>query len=151
MRAAPAISAPLDDCRPERVVIALLYGITGAAMAGWAAAHGLPGGGLFWPLLGLACGLLAGLVMARRLLPGDVTQLGWDGSAWFVQRRAAAGVAETAALTDLQRVFDLGPWLLLRASDGQRRPRWLVLRERCVGAGWHLLRVALRAHAGGRP
>ena len=151
MRAAPAISALLDECRPERMLIALLYGATGAAMAGWAAAHSLSGGALIWPLLGLACGVLLGLVLARRLLPGDVTQIGWDGSAWFVQRRAAAGVAETAALTDLQRVFDLGPWLLLRASDGQRRPRWLVLRERCVGAGWHLLQVALRAHAGGRP
>ena len=151
MRAAPAISAPLDDCRPERVVIALLYGVTGAAVAGWAAAQALSGGGPLWPLLGLACGALAGRVLARRLLPGDVTQLAWDGSAWFVQRRAATGASDTAALPDLRQVFDLGPWLLLRASEGPGRQLWLVLRERRVGAGWHLLRVALAAHARGRP
>ena len=150
MRAAPAISAPLDDCRPERVVIALLYGATGAATAGWAAAHALPGGGPFWPLLGLACGAVAGLLLARRLLPGDVTQLGWDGNAWFVRRRAAAGASVSATLADLRQVFDLGPWLLLRALEAPGRQHWLVLRERRVGAGWHLLRVALAAHGRGR-
>ena len=151
MRAAPAISAPLDDCRPERVVIALLYGATGAAMAGWAAAQALPGGSPLWPLLGLACGALAGRLLARRLLPGDVTQLAWDGSAWFLQGRAAAGAPDSTALTSLQRVFDLGPWVLLRAREAPGRQRWLVLRERRVGAGWHLLRVALAAHGRGRP
>ena len=151
MRAAPAVSAPLDDCRPERVVIALLYGATGAAMAGWAAAHLRSGGGPLWPVLGLGCGVALGLLVARRLLPGDVTQLAWDGSAWSVQRRVASGATDTAGLTDLQQVFDLGPWLLLRANDGPGRPRWLVLRERRVGPGWHLLRVALAAHARGRP
>ena len=147
MRAAPAISAPLDDCRPERVVIALLYGATGAAMAGWAAAHALPAGGPLWPLSGLVCGALAGWLLARRLLPGDVTQLGWDGSVWFVQRRASA----STALADLRQVFDLGPWVLLRAHQGPGRQHWLVLREQRVGPGWHLLRVALAAHARGRP
>ena len=151
MRAAPAISAPLDDCRPERVVITLLYGATGAAVAGWAAAQALPDSGPLWPLLGLACGALAGWLLAQRLLPGDVTQLAWDGSAWFVQRRAATGAPDSVALIGLQQVFDLGPWVLLRAREAQSRQHWLVLRERRVGAGWHLLRVALAAHGRGRP
>ena len=151
MRAAPAVSALLDDCRSERVLIALLYGATGAALAGWGVAQGGAGGGPVGPLLGLSVGVWAGLKLARHLLPGQVTQLNWDGQAWSVQRQVATGQPETVALTDLRRIFDLGPWQLLRARDGPGRPCWLVLRERRVGAGWHLLRVALTAHGRGRP
>ena len=153
MRAAPAVSALLDDCRSERVLIALLYGATGAALAAWAAAHGSVGGepiGTLGPLLGLSIGVWAGLKLARQLLPAGLSQLNWDGQAWSVQRLAATCQPETVALTHLRRLFDLGPWLLLRASDGPGRHCWLVLRERRVGAGWHLLRVALAAHARGR-
>ena len=151
MRAAPAVSAPLDDCRPERVLIALVYGISGAALAGWGVAQGSAGGEQVGPLLGLAAGFWLGLKLARHLLPGQISRLQWDGQAWSVQRHAATGQPETMLLAGLQGVFDLGPWLLLRASDGAGRQHWLVLRERYVGAGWHLLRVALAAHSRGRP
>ena len=151
MRAAPAVSAPLDDCLPEQLLIALLYGATGAALAAWAAAHGQRGSGPAWLLLGLAIGAALGLVVARRVLPGKFIVLTWDGAAWSVQRPVAQALAETVALTSLRLLMDLGPWLLLRAADGAGRPHWLVLRERRVGAGWHLLRVALTAHAQGRP
>ena len=156
MRAAPAVSALLDDCRPERLLIALLYGATGAALAAWGAAHAGAGDGLFGqlgplvPLLGLLIGAVAGLKLARHLLPAGLSQLIWDGQAWSLQRQASAGQPDTVVLTELRRLFDLGPWQLLRACEGPGRQRWLVLRERRVGAGWHLLRVALAAHARGR-
>ena len=150
MRAAPAVWAPLDDCRPERVLIALLYGAMGAALAAWAEAHGLAGDAMTAaaPLLGLALASTAGLHVARRLLPGDMAALGWDGQAWSLQQRGASlGVQGTTPVADLQWRIDLGPWLLARARCAAGPARWLVLRQRSVGPAWHLLRVALTAHA----
>jgi hypothetical protein len=155
MRAAPAVSAPLDDCRPERVLIALLYGGTGAAVAAWAAASAVADGSaalrpLHWLVLGLAMGGAAGWQIARRLLPPGRVSLGWDGQAWALGQRTPSGVVAAIPVVEMRWLIDLGPWLLLRARCGLGRPRWLVVRQQRAGANWHLLRVALMAHARGR-
>ena len=150
VRAAPAVSASLDDCRPERVLIALLYGGTGAALVAWAATPSLAGGpAAIWPVLGWLAGGAVGWQVARWLLPGGWAALGWDGQAWSLTQRASPGAVVVTPVADLRWLLDLGPWLLLRAHCGSSQPRWLVLRQRRVGADWHLLRVALTAHARG--
>ena len=154
MRAAPAVTASLDGCWPERVLIALLYALTGAALAAWAAAHGQFAAMAVVPTWAAAGALLSGLIgagLARHLLPGDAAELGWDGAAWSLRRQQVqGGAADRCPLLALAVMIDLGVWLLLQAREGgaARGATWLVLRQRQVGASWHLLRVALQAHAG---
>ena len=152
MRAAPPVAAPVGDGRPERVLITLLYALTGAVLAAWAGAMvDLPDDRLVtvpMTLAGALLGLLVGRPVARRLLPGDLAQLAWDGRAWAV--RSAGGADPGQAVASLAVVLDLGPWLLLKLGVAPGQVRWLVLHQRQAGKAWHLLRVALRAHAGMR-
>ncbi len=157
MRAAPAVTASLDGCWPERVLIALLYALSGAALAAWASAQGQFAGRdamAVVPALAAAGALLSGLLgagLARHLLPGDAAELGWDGATWSLRRQQGqGGAADRCPLLALAVMIDLGAWLLLQAREGgaARGATWLVLRQRQVGASWHLLRVALQAHAG---
>ena len=154
MRAAPAVTASLDGCWPERVLIALLYALTGAALGAWAAAQGQFAAMAVVPAWAAAGALLSGLLgagLARHLLPGDAAELGWDGATWSLRRQQVqGGAADRCPLLALAVMIDLGAWLLLQAREGgaARGATWLVLRRRQVGASWHLLRVALQAHAG---
>ena len=155
MRAAPSVAAPVGDCPVERGLIVLAYLVSGLLLAAWALGWQLGWQALPVRLppaavlgLGALLGGLVGVPLARRALPGDVVQLVWDGEGWSI--RPAAPAAPPMAMAALTVALDVGPWLLLRAWPGSGRPRWLVLRQRQVGGAWHLLRVALQAHAGGR-
>jgi uncharacterized membrane protein YeaQ/YmgE (transglycosylase-associated protein family) len=153
MQAAPAISADLDDGRPERVLISLLHALTGAAVAAWA--EGLldvtPSvqGWIVAIVAGLASAWL-GAGLARRALPANAECLRWDGQAWsLVLRAPVGGLGIEVPVAHMVVSIDLGPWLLLRAYAVAGGSRWQVARASCVGAAaWHGLRVALKAHAG---
>jgi hypothetical protein len=150
MRAAPAVDAELGSGRTERMLIMGLHAAAGAAWGVWVANHAAIGAvawlaGLQWPA-GLVGAVVLGTVgrwWARRALPEGPARLCWDGAAWQCR---------TDRLVPLRRVvvaLDLGSWMLLHVvpTDGSQ-PRWLVASAAGVGAAWHGLRVALRAHAG---
>jgi hypothetical protein len=151
MQAAPAVSADLDDGRPERVLISLLHALTGAAIAAWAQGHfdvtSSVQGLIVVIFAGVAAALL-GAGLARHALPADAQCLRWDGQVWSLVLRAPGGVGAGIAVARLVVAIDLGPWLLLRAYAVAGGSRWQVARASCAGAAWHGLRVALRAHAG---
>ena len=151
MQAAPAVSADLDDGRPERVLISLLHALTGAAIAAWAQGHfdvtSSVQGLIVVIFAGVAAALL-GAGLARHALPADAQCLRWDGQVWSLVLRAPGGVGAGIAVARLVVAIDLGPWLLLRAYAVAGGSRWQVARASCVGAAWHGLRVALKAHAG---
>ncbi|MBL8350051.1 MAG: hypothetical protein JNL87_07015 [Burkholderiaceae bacterium] len=149
MRAAPAVDAALGSGRLERLLITLLYGATGAALALWGAGHAE------WTDRGptLAPGLAAvaaasvmaatGAWLARRVLPPGPARLVWDGSTW--QLRGDRSTAPSRLVVAL----DLGHWVLLELAAAEGRSTlWRVARARSCGADWHGLRVALQAHAG---
>ncbi len=148
MRAAPAVSADLPACRAERMLIIALYALTGAALGYWGAAlPGWPSDPWVWALtLMLPAGWL-GAWVARRLLPGKLTGLRWSGEAWAVITTDTQAGDAFRILPKLAVALDLGPWLLLKAAETNGARLWLVLRQRQAGPAWHLLRVALQAHA----
>ena len=155
MHAAPAVWARLDDGWPERVVITVLYGLTGAALAAWG---WLPSAmsASAWAALVAAALALAGLGarMALWALPADADHLRWDGASWTLALQLAGQQRPTEVpVTQVDVTMDLGRWLMLRLELGPGGRRWQVARGGCVGhAAWHGLRVALRAHsAGGAP
>lgn len=149
MRAAPAVDAALGSGRIERMLIALLYGATGAALALWGAARAeWPDDGPTlapWLAAVAAASAMAsaGAWLARRVLPPEPARLGWDGSAWQLRGE------RSTALSRLVVALDLGHWVLLKlaAAEGSST-LWRVASARSCGADWHGLRVALQAHAG---
>ena len=154
MRNAPAVSAPLDAGRPERVLIVLLYALAAAVLAFWAQVLlMISASAPVWlsAASGIAAAAAVGLVLARRALPSDGDQLRWDGQAWTLQiRRSDKGRVAThpIPLVSVWIKLDAGAWLLLRLQPGSGKPRWQVARAACVGPAWHALRVALFAHSG---
>ena len=90
-----------------------------------------------------------GAGLARLALPANAQCLRWDGQVWSLVLRAPdGGVGAEMAVERLAVAIDLGSWLLLRAYAVAGGSRWQVARASCVGAAWHGLRVALKAHAG---
>ena len=152
MQAAPAVSADLDDGRPERVLISLLHALTGAAIAAWAQGHFDVTSSVQGLIVAIVAGVAAawlGAGLARLALPANAQCLRWDGQVWsLVLRAPGGGVGAEIAVERLVVAIDLGPWLLLRAHAVAGGSRWQVARASCVGAAWHGLRVALKAHAG---
>ena len=154
MRNAPAVSAPLDAGRPERVLIGLLYALAAAVLAYWLQALAvLPASGWVWlaDALWVAAAGGLGALLARHALPADGHQLRWDGQAWSLCLRSPAHPMAAAApipLLSVVMTLDLGGWLLLRLRPVIGGTRWQVARSACVGAAWHGLRVALTAHSG---
>jgi hypothetical protein len=150
MRAAPAVDAALDGGGRERMLITLLHGLAGAALAAWAMAHAgllaLPATAVLPWLLGLG-GALAmaavGAVLARRALPAHAARLRWDGTVWQLV------AATQQPLCRIGVSLDLGSWLLLRLqpADGAASV-WRIASQNGAGPAWHALRVALQAHAG---
>ena len=159
MRTAPAVWAPLHACGPERVLIAGLYALAGAALGAGLSAHlqahlSLPlGPGWRWAAAAVGAVLMAGAGawLAQRALPGDGEHLRWDASTWTLALRPdrpdAGGLSEQAVVR-VDVALDLGAWLLLRLKLGNGQRCWQPVRARTVGPAWHGLRVALRAHAG---
>ena len=128
------------------MLILLLHGMAGVALALWAAAHAALG--FTWPVLAgaaIAAVVMAtlGAWLARRALPADAGRLCWDGQVWHWRGSIDRPLAR------LEVTLDLGMWVLLRLhpADGGR-PLWRVASRRGAGAAWHGLRVALMAHAG---
>ena len=154
MRAAPAVRALLDDSRPERVLIAGLYGLAAAAVMVWALAHA----GVHLPLqvgLGAAAAALAaaalGWRLARGALPGGASSLDWNGQCWCLIEPLASSSHQASSPAPLRAVvvaLDLGGWQLLRLQTDADRWRWQAVRAACVGPDWHGLQLALRFHAG---
>ena len=135
------------------MLITALYGLTGASSAFWGVSlvESMPGGPAAWAwaaALMLPSGWL-GARLARRLLPGRWSALRWTGEGWSVGSDDALSGVIYRPLARLAVALDLGPWLLLKGSDAQGARSWLVLRQRQAGPSWHLLRVALQAHATG--
>ena len=154
MRAAPAVRALLDDSRPERVLIAGLYGSAAAVVVVWALAHA----GVRLPmqvsLLAAAAALVAaalGWRIARATLPADAQSLDWTGQAWGLTGRRLGDMTQSGATIPLRTVLvalDLGAWQLLHLQTHSGGWRWQVLRAASVGPDWHGLRLALRFHGG---
>ena len=154
MRAAPAVRALLDDSRPERVLIAVLYGLAAAAAVVWALAHA----GVRMPLqvaLGAVAAALAvgalGWRLARGALPGGASALDWNGQCWCLVEPLAGSNHHAGSTTPLRAVvvaLDLGAWQLLHLQTHTGAWRWQAVRAACVGPDWHGLQLALRCHAG---
>lgn len=152
MQAAPAVSASLDGGRLERVLIALLHALTGAALLAWV--QGLAELAMSWLGWIAAAALVAatawlGAVLARSALPGNALWLRWDAQVWTLVLRPSGNYSGAElVLTRLEVALDLGSWLLLRIHPAAGGVRWQVARASSVGSAWHGLRVALMAHAG---
>ena len=136
------------------MLITALHAGAGAAVAVWLTAHveaaagPLPAGLPWFAGLAGALGLGAiGVCLARRVLPGGSSRLGWDGAVWLWR-----GERPDQGLVPLQRVvvsLDLGAWMLLQLVPAcGLSTRWRVASARRAGPAWHGLRVALQAHAG---
>ncbi len=155
MHAAPAVEVTLDRGARERVLIVLLHLGSAAALATWGLALSEVAEAWPWWMVWLACVLAsgaAGLRWAAQVLPASPEDLRWDGRAWALRQQAAGGSREVPLATVIVAI-DLGAWVLLqlRPAAGIGR-RWRVASAGSVGAAWHGLRLALRAHAGaGRP
>lgn len=154
MHAAPAVRALLDDNRPERVLIASLYGLAAVAVVVWALAHA----GLRQPLqLGLlaaSAALAAALLgwrLARAALPAGAQALCWTGQHWLLIEPGVDPVRQASGAAPLRTVvvaLDLGAWQLLHLQTDSGRWRWQAVRAARVGPDWHGLQLALRFHAG---
>ena len=154
MHAAPAVRALLDDSRPERVLIACLYGLAAAAVVVWALAHAGVRSPLQVALAAAAAALTLaalGWRLARAALPGSALSLDWTGQRWLLVE-PGVGLARqadsTAPLCAVVVALDLGTWQLLHLQNDAGRWRWQVVRAACVGPDWHGLQLALRFHAG---
>jgi hypothetical protein len=147
MRAAPPVDAALGGGRLERMLMVLLHALAGGVCAAWLGLHaGWQRPGWWLATLGVAAALgVLGAVLARRVLPATPGRLRWTGAQWALHMPGQE--------LPLQRVvvaIDVGGWMLLRLQ-GQDRPFvvWRVAAARSARGGWHGLRVALVAHAGG--
>jgi hypothetical protein len=151
MRAAPAVEATLDRGGRERILIALLHGLGGAALATWCLALAdvvdVQLGWAAW----LACvvaSVLAGLRWASHLLPAETQCLRWDGQVWAL-RGAPNGSRPDVPLRAVTVAIDLGSWVLLRLQPTIGIGSvWRIASAGGAAASWHGLRLALRAHAG---
>jgi hypothetical protein len=141
MRTAPAVHLPLEADTPWRVGLCLLFALTAATLAAWAAS---------WlrasPLLTLGAALGAALpagMLPWRSLPAGATALAWDGTQWQLHLRDPVQTVQGRA----QLMIDLGTWLLLRfvPADAALRVCWLALSRSRHGPHWHALRCALHA------
>jgi hypothetical protein len=147
MHGAPAFTLVLRPDRRWRWGEVALQAITLAALIGWTGSHGLLTGEI---LPAAAVATLPGLgVMAllcrHRYRPrqNDTRHLTWAG-------RPRQWRLDDQIIT-LDRVADLGSWLLLRgqhATDGAWHPHavWLALARRDHDpTRWHALRCALQS------
>ncbi len=166
MRAAPAVEAALNVGGAERLVIALLHAVTGAALAVWVLGHLEYGNTRVVVLAVLLGALVAGLFgagLARKVLPRERSCLRWDGQAWLLLVPAKAGgraavhgtmpaslplAMHEVPLNAVGISLDLGTWVLLRLQAAAGGYRWCMASANSAGQTWHGLRVALRAHAG---
>ncbi len=114
----------------------MVFGLSGAALAVWAALHlseaELPVAAVFG-LGGLTFLSVAGL--AWRLLRGGAVALTWDGRQWL-----AGGEPRQVGL-----MLQTSPFLLLRLQAAPRRTTWLAVERGEAGPAWHGLLVALHA------
>jgi hypothetical protein len=138
MRAAPPpVEFPLGSGRRERVVVALLYALAGAALVAWLAPRAgaqVPA----WAVIGVAA--TAALVGWCLLSPMQ-GRLAWDGAGWS-HLQAPGSMRRPMDAVHLQ--IDVGPWLLLRVQrPGHRASGWCGLSAADVGAAWHGARLAL--------
>ena len=157
MRAAPAVTAALSACRFERGGVIALYALTGVVLAGWC----LQWAAAVAPMATLAAGpqqflvMLAaaslaawlGRRMAHLILPGTASSLNWNGQGWSLAYASTPHGAARCNLSAMVVPVDLGSWLVIRAADEAGGRHWLVASRRHAPADWHLLRVALMAHA----
>lgn len=145
MQGAPAFTLLLRPDRRWRRGEAVLQAVVLITLIGWTGAHGLQGGEIAGPALAAALpGLLTlGLLhrTLRRTRPDETRHLAWDCRQWLLDDRSVT----------LDRVADLGSWLLLRGrcttGRAERAPAvWLALARRDHDpACWHALRCALHA------
>ncbi len=135
------------------MLITALYVLTGGALAFWWTARAetlIAGiGAVAWAAAAMLPAAWLGARVARQLLPGKLSGLRWDGEGWAVRPADGASGDTHRSLRWLAVAVDLGPWLLLKAADASGARLWLVLRQRQAGPAWHLLRVAVQAHATG--
>ena len=104
---------------------------------------------LAWLMLAVPAVGMAGWRLARV----EPRRLQWDGQTW---RLGAAAQIEPGADVDLEPLFDLGDWLLLRAQPPgagllPRRRTYLPLSRHAVGAEWGRLRATLYSARPRRP
>jgi hypothetical protein len=80
-------------------------------------------------------------LLAWFFTPIDSGPLGWDGGHWRFADRPG----------DVNVMFDLGPWMLLRfdASETGRRA-WLAASECSSGSAWTALRAAVYSRRSNR-
>lgn len=145
MHGAPAFTLILRPDHRWRWGEVVLQAVVLITLIGWTGAHGLQGGEIAGPALTAALpGLLTlGLLhrTLRRTRPDETWHLAWSSQQWRLDDRSVT----------LDRVADLGSWLLLRgrctASGTERVPAvWLALARRDHDPSrWHALRCALHA------
>ncbi len=135
MHAPPPVRVVCSGGGLWQALLTGLPALAAAVFAAWLCGHA----GLDAPataLLALGSAALAAALAWRGAQPGPA-QLGWDGQAWWLDEQP---------LASLTPMLDLDRWVLLRAqAAGGGSARWLPAAARQAGAGWHGLRVAVRA------
>jgi hypothetical protein len=140
LRTAPAVHITIEPDRTWQVAVALLLASAASACVAWAA--------LWLGASSAATGAMAAAAAAvaafgaRRWLPAEFGQLGWDGSQWLWSPGMRSHESRTGRV---RAVYDFGPWMLLR-FDADAAPRchaWLPLSRTAAGSGWHGLRAAV--------
>ena len=146
MQPAPAVSFDCDDGGAWRAAVAVLYGLSAAAMLRWALGWlGPPGlsaaGSAALAALAVVAGLGVAAVTWRRAAAaaGPGVRLAWDGQCWQLHDVAAAARPGRVVVA-----LDLGAWMLLRFEPRPRgAARWLAV----AGAAGPAARAALHAGA----
>ena len=117
-------------------LVALLAAVSAASLVAGLCVHLLA---MVWlsPVVPLVA------VSAWRYSRIEARLLQWDGQVW---RLAAAGELDPGDVVDIDVVFDLGTWLLLRTQrPGAKLPRrhYLPLARSQLGAAWGQLRATI--------
>jgi hypothetical protein len=136
MRGAPPVHLACGRDTPWRLWVRGLSAVTATTLAVWlGGALELPGA--VTAMLAGGAGGSAWLVASPWAGPLSVRQLAWDGQRWTLQGLPG----------DVDVMFDLGAWVLLRFR-ASGTTRWLAVTLGRCGAPTTLCRAALMAHAG---
>lgn len=159
--APPAVEFPIPGTGLQRLAAAVVPGAAAAAIAAWLWSWSvrepvslIDSPKVPWALLALAAVLGAAIAhVSWRPVRGG---LRWDGGSWYWLPRSDDSSCGTdpgsdrsvgpdpVSLATVQVQWDLGAWLLVKASPaGAGRSLQITVARRAAPTRWHALRVAL--------
>jgi hypothetical protein len=144
VHSAPPVAVECGGGLGWRGVQSALYALSAALPVAWMASwSGAPQVGVAAAAMAAA---MAGGLIAWRLQRTMPVRLAWDGACWHAGEPAANGQVEV--------MFDLGAWMLLRFRPDPpgAASRWLAVSAAGAGTALHGLRAAAYCRApGNRP